>query len=222
MPDCVRSAEFDALEQKVKEVLANATVYRPPPKIVRSDDGPGLKNPELSKAENAQNKARRAARTDDIENASAVGFGQNNLEERAQLSELMRPPTLSPTPSGSGDDKTNKKKRTATDKGKGKSKAKETQPAPAPPNARVAMKIEKLTEGLNAMRAAFWKAHGRTQKDLLHLRNLSQQDKRAIDELWAFHDSTQGNAFTAGRIAKSTLCVVPSICSMSSLADTVP
>ncbi|KAI0702373.1 hypothetical protein C8T65DRAFT_787310 [Cerioporus squamosus] len=184
-------AAFCAMEEKVRTVYMHMHAQtRPPPKIVYREGGNGPKNPEMTPEEMLEFYGRYADQKMSSDNSSWVANTQDMLKQRELLADLTTPPSR--PQSGR----------------KGKGKAKNAQPPTdhaTPLDPRVEVKIEKLAEGLEAMREAFQRVHAKTEQDLVHLRMLSQKEKTANEEIWAAHNYVEHDAFAVGKINNRSL-----------------
>ncbi|RPD53101.1 hypothetical protein L226DRAFT_540809 [Lentinus tigrinus ALCF2SS1-7] len=214
----VVDAAFLILKDKVCSLRAQSqSQMRPPPKIVQPRGGNGQKNPKMTPEETKEFYERYGEHRQSQETATCVTNSQDALKKRVQLAELITPPSRSqadvdadddaaapaPCPAPAPADKKKKRADKGKSKSKGKAKAAEPPASPAAPiDPRVEVKIEKLVEGLDAMREAFQRVHAKTERDLMHLRVLTQKEKTATEEIWKAHDEAELFAFRAGKTMK--------------------
>ncbi|KAI0739397.1 hypothetical protein C8Q80DRAFT_1198467 [Daedaleopsis nitida] len=202
----------DDLETNVAKM--HNTYSRPPPRIIRSQRGPGSKNPELTAEDAHTAKTRHADRMFNMQREDHIAESGKILRDEARFAELLVPPTPQPPASADNDaDKKKKKKKgkgAAKGKGKGKGKGKQrADPEPeartsTPLDPRVAVKVEKLADGLVAMRSALQRVQDMEFQNLKHLRTLAAHEQRHCGENWEIHDIVESKAHRARKILEIT------------------
>ncbi|KAI0781394.1 hypothetical protein BD413DRAFT_489526 [Trametes elegans] len=171
--------KFTALEKKLATVPVGRGVP-PPPKIVRGPRLSALHNPPLSKAENAEARARQVKSRAQEREYNDVRVAEATLNDAAIVKEIMEP---APAPAPA--------RREA---------AGESDPAAS---TELFVKIERLADGVAEARDELAKVQEATANNLVILRYREDESRMAARELWGRHDLTESFACAAGNISRA-------------------